>query len=144
MRCLDPELLVQKIGLDLRVVQDLLLPDLRLIVRWSDRATIITRSDMVPAAPVRLHQGDVEKIGSTMTGRRVCSLGAQLRNVFGLELDDINDTDLSRQISEALKVADIVGLRSGEQRAKVHDNVCCHGPRHASRPADSQPVAPII
>ena len=118
LRYWDPELLVRLIEIDLAALSGLIRPEICLIARWADKATVITRSGSASSATVKLHPGDSERIGAIMTGRRVRNLGSRLRAAFGPNLDNLPDTDLWRQIAGSLEVADRIGLRDGELRAK--------------------------
>lgn len=118
LRYWDPELLVRLLQIDLAALSGLLRPEICMIARWADKATLVSCPDPGSPAPVKLLPGDPARIGAIMTGRRLRNLGSQLRAAFGADLNHLPDTDLWQQIAEALDVADSVGLHDGELRAK--------------------------
>lgn len=118
LRYWDPELLVGLNRISLPALTGLAVPEVQLIARWADRVAIFSAQITPPRIPIRLQPGDRARIGAIRTGRRIRGIAAQLRSGFSAELEETSDSDLFQRVSEVLEVADDIGLRDGELRAK--------------------------
>lgn len=118
LRYWDPELLVGLNRISLPALTGLVLPEVQLVARWADRVAILSTEVTPPRLPIRLQPGDRSRIGAIRTSRRIRGIAGQLRSSFSAELDEMANSDLCRQVSEVLDVADDIGLHDGELRAK--------------------------